>query len=146
MARILIVEDDPMQREQYALYLRSEEGGSHEVDEAKSATEAVGLTTKKTYDLILLDIMLAYEPEDDANAEIDDFEVDYGRKLGVYVYRKVRALPNPPPIALVSVIDDYGTLSEFPKAVGHLPKYFSLNDLGDMVSKWLSVGGEQERN
>ena len=137
MALILVVEDDPMQREQYALYLRSRDGGEHQVDEASSATVAVRLAKEKAYDLVLLDIMLAYAPEDESNPEIDDFTVDYGRKMGVYVYGKLRELPKPPQIGLVSVVDDYATLSEFPDAVGRLPKYFHLQALGEAVSVWL---------
>lgn len=140
MAKILIVEDDPLQEEQYAVYLRSRDGGLHEVGEAKSATEAVRLMSQNTYDLVLLDIMLAYSAEDRRNPEVDDSEVDYGRKMGLYVYKKAKALHSPPPIALVSVVDDYAVLSEFPDVVGRLPKYFNLDQLGDMVSRCLARG------
>ncbi len=137
MAKLLIVEDDAMLRKQYALYLRSRDGGAHEVDEAEFATGAVSLICRNSYDLITLDIMLVYSPDDESNPDIDDYEVDYGRKMGLYVYRKIQALQNPPPILLVSVIDDYAVLSEFPDAAGHLPKYFKLDDLGEMVSSCL---------
>jgi CheY-like chemotaxis protein len=138
MARILLVEDDPMQRREYARYLRSTDGGGHEVDEAKSATQALQLAHEHAYDLVLLDIMLAYEPEDEANSEIVDSVVDYGRKMGVYVYRKIRESPNPPAIGLVSVVDDLAVLSEFPDVVGRLGKYLkTLDELGQAVERWL---------
>jgi CheY-like chemotaxis protein len=133
MAKVLIIEDDPMLLEQYAIYLRSPAGGSHAVEQAKSATKAVELIKRNSYDLVLLDIMLAYEPEDELNPDINDQEVDYGRKMGLYVYRTIRVLHTPPPILLVSVVDDYGVLSEFPDAIGHLSKYFKLDDLGTLV-------------
>lgn len=81
--------------------------------------------------------MLAYAPEDETNTEIDDFTVDYGRKMGVYVYRELKKLPQPSRIGLVSVVDDYAVLSEFPDTVGRLPKYFNLQALGEAVSNWL---------
>ncbi|MGA2619425.1 MAG: response regulator [Thermoguttaceae bacterium] len=137
MALILLVEDDPMQREQYALYLRSRDGGGHQVDEAGSATIAVRMAKEKAFDLVLLDIMLAYAPEDETNPEINDFTVDYGRRMGVYVYRELKKLPTPPRIGLVSVVDDFATLSEFPDTVGRLTKYFNLQALGEAVSGWL---------
>ena len=135
MARILLVEDDPMLCKEYARYLRSPDGGAYTMDEAKSATSAVQLVQQNQYDLILLDIMMAYAEEDQRNEEIDDVEVDYGRKMGLYVYRKVRELPHPPPIALVSVVDDYGTLSEFQEVAAYLPKYFELDKLKQLVKK-----------
>lgn len=138
MARILMVEDDQMLRKQYALYLRSRDGGTHEVDEAGSATKAVELIGQNAYDLVLLDIMLAYGPDDERNKEIVAQEVDYGRKMGLYVYKRIRALPRPLPIVLVSVVDDYGILSEFPDVMERLPKYFPLEDLGTTVRKCLA--------
>lgn len=138
MAKILLIEDDPDQCEQYAIYLRSPDGGSHEVYEAKSATQAVDLVTKNSYDLILLDIMLAYAPEDRNNKDINDYEVDYGRKMGLYVYNRIRQLSEPPSIALVTVVDDLSVLSEFPDVVGYMGKYFPLDKLGDNVLKWLN--------
>ena len=137
MAKILLVEDDPLLREQYALYLRAQDGGGHEVDEARSATQAVGLLKDTWYDLVLLDIMLAYEKEDDENQEIDEYEVDYGRKMGLHVYKKIRELKVPPPVILISVVTEYGVLAEFPEVVGRLAKYFSLPELGEMVSRSL---------
>lgn len=137
MAKILLVEDDPDQCREYAIYLRSDGGGHHAVDEAKSATSAVRMAIENKYDLVLLDIMMAYQPEDEENPEILDHEVDYGRKMGLYVYNKVRELANPPRIALVSVVRELGVLAEFPQVVGHLEKYFALEELGSTVSKWL---------
>ena len=137
MAKILVVEDDPMQLEQYSIYLKSKDGGSHVVHEAESATKAITLIKQNTYDLIVLDIMMAYAEEDRNNSEIDDAEVDYGRKMGLYVYKQVRELPNPPPIALVSVLEDLAVLSDFPEVIGYLGKYFELPELGDKVKTWL---------
>jgi CheY-like chemotaxis protein len=139
MARLLLVEDDPMQRREYATYLRSKDGGGHEVDEARSATTAVQWARTKQYDLVILDIMLAFEPEDVANPEIVDTDVDYGREMGLYVYKQMMELPNPPAVGIVSVVDDYAVLSEFPKIVGRLGKYLKLVDLGEAVSKWLLI-------
>jgi CheY-like chemotaxis protein len=138
MAKILLVEDDPLQREQYALFLRSKDGGGHDVEEAESATKAVNLIRKEKYDLVLLDIMMAYGPEDEKNPEIKDFEVDYGRKMGVYVYNEARKLSKPPRIALISVVDDYGVLSEFPDVVGYLSKYFEEQELLRFILHCLS--------
>ena len=137
MAKILLVEDDPMLREEYATFLRSKDGGSHEVDVAGSATKAVGRVRNKKYDLVLLDVMMAYDDEDKANPEIVDHEVDYGRKMGVYVYTIIQGLEDPPLIALVSVVDDFSILAEFPVVVGYLKKYFRLEALGKKVARWL---------
>jgi len=108
------------------------------VDVANSATQAVRLIEQNLYDLVLLDIVMAYTPEDKANTEIKDFEVDYGRKMGLYVYRKMQSLPSPPPIAIVSVVDDFYTLSEFRNAVGHLRKHFVFSELTRKIKEWLS--------
>ena len=137
MAKILVVEDDPMQLEHYSIYLKSKDGGSHDVHEAKSATRAMSLIKQNQYDLVLLDIMMAYAQEDRNNPEIDDAQVDNGRKMGLYVYEKSRELAQAPPIALVSVVDDLAVLSEFPEVVGYLGKYFALHELGDKVKTWL---------
>lgn len=140
MAKILLVEDDPDQCREYAIYLRSPAGGSHEVNEVKSATSAVRMAQENKYDLILLDIMMAYQHEDETNPEINDYVVDSGRKMGLYVYNKIKELSQPPPIALISVVRELSILAEFPDVVGHLPKYFSLKDLGTHVQKWLRTG------
>jgi CheY-like chemotaxis protein len=139
MAKILLVEDDPDQCREYAIYLRSQNGGSHQVDEAKSATSAVRMVNDNKYDLVLLDIMMAYQPEDEANPDIKDHEVDYGRKMGLYVYNKTRELSDPPPIAIISVIREISVLGEFSDVIGHLPKYFSIDKLGENVKKWLKT-------
>jgi CheY-like chemotaxis protein len=137
MARILLVEDDLDQCREYAIYLRSAQGGAHQVDEAQSATSAVHLLADNKYHLVLLDIMMPYKPDDQENQEIQDHEVDYGRKMGLYVYKKIRELPNPPPVGLVSVMREPSVLAEFPEVRGHLAKYFSLDELGRCVERWL---------
>lgn len=139
MAKILLVEDDPDQCSEYASYLRSPKGGSHKVHEAKYGTSAVQMVQANKYDLVLLDIMMAYQPEDEANSDIKDHEVDYGRKMGLYVYKTIKQLPDPPPIALISVVREISVLAEFPDVVGHLPKYFTLDELRKHVDKWLKM-------
>ena len=139
MAQILLVEDDIDQSEQYSTFLRSNDGGSHIVETAQSATTAVKMASKKRYDLVLLDIMMSYFPEDEANEEIDDHKVDYGRKMGLYVYSKICELPTSPPIALISVVRESTILAEFPLVVGYLSKYFTLEDLRKSVLQWLKL-------
>jgi len=58
MARILLIEDDPLQRTEYARYLASNDGGAHEIHEARSATEAIRLISAISFDLILLERVL----------------------------------------------------------------------------------------
>jgi CheY-like chemotaxis protein len=137
MAKILLVEDDPDQCREYASFLRSQRGGLHEVDEVESATSAVRMAQDNKYDLVLLDIMMAYQTEDEDNPEINDYEVDYGRKMGLYVYNRIRQLPQPPPIALISVVHDLSTLAEFSGVGSYLPKPFTLGELGTHVHKQL---------
>jgi DNA-binding response OmpR family regulator len=137
MAKILLVEDDPDQGREYEIYLESPDGGNHEVDWANSATSAVKMLRTKDYDLVLLDIMLAFQDEDEKNRDIDLHDVDYGRRMGLHVYKKARELSNPPLIALVSVVREISVLNEFPEIVGQLPKYFNLDELGKSVKKWL---------
>lgn len=137
MGAILLVEDDPDQCHEYAIYLISEEGGAHDVDEAQSATSAVEMLQVKDYDLVLLDIMMAFQPQDEKNPDINDQEVDYGRKMGLHVYNKIKEMSKSPPIAVISVVRELAVLAEFPDVVGHLPKYFSLDQLGGNVRKWL---------
>jgi len=141
VARILVVEDDPDLSREFALYLRSEDGGAHDVEEVGSATAAVEALRRRCYDLVLLDVMMPYSAEDDENPEIDDAEVDYGRKMGLHVYRKARMLGEPPRIGLITVVREAGVLVDFPDAVGVLAKYFPLDDLGRAVADWLERPG-----
>ena len=129
-ALILIVDDNPQNLQILGSILRK---NGYKVAAAQNGLQALDFISKKLPDLILLDIMLVYGNDDDSNPEIKDHEVDYGRKMGLYVYQKIRGLQNPPPILLVSVVDDYAVLSEFPDVVGHLAKYFKLDDLSEMV-------------
>ncbi len=137
MAKILLVEDDPMQRRHYSLFLGSDDGGKHQVDEVNCATEAVRMLQESRYDLILLDIMLAFQDVDKSNQDIIPHDVDYGRKMGLYVYNVVQTMSNPTPIALISVIDDCGILSEFPEIVGYLGKYFEEEEFKNLVDESL---------
>jgi DNA-binding response OmpR family regulator len=55
MRKILIVEDEDVLRESYKIIISSE---PYEVDVAKDGQEALEKCAKKTYDLILLDLMM----------------------------------------------------------------------------------------
>ncbi|MDB5182830.1 MAG: DNA-binding response regulator VicR [Candidatus Saccharibacteria bacterium] len=57
MAKILLVEDELIISTPFSIVLKSK---GHQVDNAENGNEALRLCQKKSYDLILLDIMMPY--------------------------------------------------------------------------------------
>jgi DNA-binding response OmpR family regulator len=55
MSKILLVEDDSVIRDAYTILLRSQ---SYDLDVATNGEEALSFCKSKTYDLILLDLMM----------------------------------------------------------------------------------------
>lgn len=85
MRRILLVEDEDMLREVYALILLSEAYG---LDIATNGREALDLCAQKSYDLILLDLMM---PRLDGLGFLREFTQPTDRRTKIIVLSNLSA-------------------------------------------------------
>ena len=114
VARILVVEDDPVLRQLMVLTM-AEEG--YEVEEACDGGEALEQAARMEFDVILLDIMM---PKMDGWAFIERYTESEGQHARV--------------IICSALIEADPRVADLP-AVGFLQKPFSLHDLCACVER-----------
>lgn len=107
--RILVVDDEEDVRTLISRIL-AEKG--YEVDQARNGEEALERLQARRPDLMVLDLMMP---------EVDGWEV----------LRRLRALPDPPPVVIVTALGDYSALSRGIRegASAYVIKPFRFNEL-----------------
>ena len=111
MARILYLEDEENLVDLLPDILKTK---NFDVTATMSIEKALEQLAHENFDAVLLDIMM--EPADNMNAE----ELDYGRKTGIEVARRMKALKPNVPIVAFTVITD-------PKIVGEMKQAGIMN-------------------
>ena len=107
--RILVVDDEEDVR---VLHVRILGERGYQVDEARNGQEALQKLAVSSPDLMVLDLMMP---------EVDGWEV----------LRRLRGLPDPPPVVIVTALGDYASLSRGIRegASAYLIKPFRFNEL-----------------
>lgn len=126
MARILVVDDEPKIRELIVKYAKAE---GHEAIEAANGFQAVELTEKEPFDIIIMDVMMP---------ELDGFSA----------VKKIRTHQNTPVIMLSARTEEYDKIHGFEVGVDdYVEKPFSGKELMMRIEAILRRGkaAEQER-
>jgi len=107
--KILVVDDEEDVR---VLHVRILGERGYQVDEARNGQEALQKLAVTSPDLMVLDLMMP---------EVDGWEV----------LRRLRGLPDPPPVVIVTALGDYASLSRGIRegASAYLIKPFRFNEL-----------------
>ena len=113
--RVLIVDDEPLARDELAYLLGKCEGVSA-VAQADSIEEALGLMLEETVDLIFLDIHLTNES-------------------GLSLAGKINKLKKPPLIIFATAYDDYAVKAFELNATDYVLKPFELERIQQAVKK-----------
>jgi len=118
MARILIVDDEPEIRMVANILLKK---GGHDIDEARSGEICLDKLKKKTYDIILLDVMMP--------GGIDGWEVC--KKI------KADSKTNDIPVVMFTVCTDSDAIQSGKEAGadGQINKPFGKDELIETVAK-----------
>ena len=123
--RVLIVDDEPLARDELAYLLGKCEGVSA-VAQADSIEEALGLMLEETVDLIFLDIHLTNES-------------------GLSLAGKINKLKKPPLIIFATAYDDYAVKAFELNATDYVLKPFELERIQQAVKKAYGQHQKQER-
>ncbi|MGC1377183.1 MAG: response regulator [Anaerolineales bacterium] len=107
MVKILYLEDEQDLVDLLPMLLK---GKGLEVFATTSIEEALERFTEEKFDAVLLDIMM--QPADDMDAE----KLDYGRKTGIEVARRMMALKPEIPIVAFTVMTDEKIMDEIRRA------------------------------
>lgn len=83
--RILWLDDDPPHVESHIEALRR---AGHEVELAKTVTEAKGRLEHQRYDLLILDVMIPTDESEEG--EFPPSETEWGRDTGLAFYRRLK--------------------------------------------------------
>jgi CheY-like chemotaxis protein len=114
----LVVEDDDNIRRLIELVLRSR---CQTIDGAADGEEAIAMLRRRTYDIVVLDIMLP-------------------KVNGLEVAEMIRTLPTPPRVLVVlSAVARYFS-DRFPRNAVILQKPFELDRLEEVVAQGLEAG------
>ena len=107
MLRVLFLEDEPDLAEYLPIVLANR---GLEVIGTTSIDKTLELFEKEDFDAVLLDIMMSPTPDMDAE------KLDYGRRTGIEVARRMKAAKPDVPIVAFTVVTDPKVRQEMRKA------------------------------
>jgi len=117
MSKILIVEDEPNQRELYAEELME---SGYEIEQASNGIEAMDLIKKQSFDLVIMDIRM---PEMD----------------GIETLGKIINEPKKIPVIIYTAYSNYKSNFMSWTADAYLTKSSNIEELKDKIKELLAV-------
>jgi CheY-like chemotaxis protein len=120
-------------------YVNALKAKNYEVDYVASLSRAEGLLLDKSFDLIIIDVMVPTQNDSELR-DYPDAETDYGHKTGLVFFNRIKRKLGKglPPVLIMTVRLDQEIRDEFVnsglKAESFLTKY-DVRDVGDFMKK-----------